>query len=291
MIARLRARQQALLDHPIVRLELRRIHRKRWWPGRRFFMFYPALLGAGLGYGIVLALSDSPGVQLAAVVTGVPAVCLVTVCAGLLAFTLPWIAPALTAVSIVHEREVGTLDLLRATLLTERSIVLGKLGGCLARMWPGILTLVLLTPFRLVWIGGAGGPVSLTALAELVEQPISTTQIVWLSVAGVVGMLKPFVDLVVHAAVGLFVSVLARSSGVAVAVSYGAVIVLRVSLWLARYLLNVVPMVRRAIMDTSAFAPGNVGMVPALTSSGMVVVELVGAAVLVWGGIWWLKRA
>ena len=254
-------------------------------------MFYPALLGAGLGYGIVLAVSDSPGIQLAALVTSVPAVCLLTVCAGLLAFTLPWIAPALTAVSIVHEREVGTLDLLRATLLTERSIVLGKLGGCLARMWPGILTLVLLAPFRLVWIGGAGWSSYLPAVAELVEQPISIGQIVWLFLAGVAGMVKPFVDLVLHAAVGLFVSVLARSSGVAVAVSYGAVIVVRVSLWLARYLLNVVPMIRRAIIDASELTLGDVSMIPALTSFGMVVVELVGAVVLIWGGIWWLKRA
>jgi len=251
-------------------------------------MFYPALLGAALGYSVVLALSDSPGIQLAALVTGAPAACLLTVCAGLLAFTLPWIAPALTAVSIVHERELGTLDLLRATLLTERSIVLGKLGGSLARMWPGILTLALLAPFQLVWIGGTGWSLYLPALAA---EPISTTQILWLFLAGLAGLLKPFVDLVLHAAVGLFFSVLARSSGVAVAVSYGAVIVVRVSLWLVRYLLNVVLMMRGAIIGASESALGDVGMISALTSLGVVLVELVGAAALVWGGIWWLKRA
>jgi len=43
---------RAMLDHPILRLELRRIRRKRWWPGRRFFLFYPVLLGQTLFSGL-----------------------------------------------------------------------------------------------------------------------------------------------------------------------------------------------------------------------------------------------
>jgi hypothetical protein len=303
MIARVRARYQGLLDHPIFRLEMRRIRRRRWWPGRRFFMFYPALLGAALGYGVVLALSDSPGVLLTALVTGVPAVCLLGVGTWLLAFALPWIAPALTAASIVRERELGTLDLLRATLLTERSIVLGKLGGCLAQSWPGLLTLALLTPFQLVWVGGSGLSSYLPALQT---DPISVAEWpwVWLVVAGVAGWLGPWASLALHAAVGLFVSALARSSGVAIALSYAAIIVLRVSLRLVTSLIGVAltiwrpvtmaPAVTWRLATATGFSeamPGQAMMVSTLTSLGTVLVEFAGAALLVWGAIWQLKRA
>jgi hypothetical protein len=298
MITRVSARYQGLLDHPIFRLELRRIRRRRWWPGRRFFMFYPALLGAALGYGVVLALSDSPEVLGVALATGVPAVCLLSVGTWLLAFALPWIAPALTAASIVRERELGTLDLLRATLLTERSIVLGKLVGCLAQLWPGMLTLALLTPFQLVWVGGSGLSSYLRLGAPppvLTTDPVSVGEWpwVWMVVAGVAGWLAPWASLALHAAVGLFVSALARSSGTAIALSYGAVIVLRVSLRLATSLIGVaLTMVPAVATDMSGAMPSQaVVMMPALTSLGTVLVEFAGAALLVWGAIWQLKRA
>jgi len=290
MIARVKARYWKILDHPILRLELRRIRRKRWWPGRRFFMFYPALLGAALGYGLVVALSDSASVQVAALVTGVPMVCAVTVVNGLLSFALPWIAPALTAASIVHERELGTLDLLRATLLTERAIVLGKLGGCLARLWPGILALALLAPFQLVWVGASGGS-SYLPLLTLDFTSIAQLPWAWLVLIGVAGVLRPWADLALYAAVGTFASVPARSSGVAVAISYGAIIVIRVSLSLVTSLLSVAMMaIPGGANGVSGFLLDDVLMIPALTSLGRVVIEFVGAALLVWGAIAWLKR-
>jgi hypothetical protein len=302
-MGRMTERWQAMRDHPIFRLELRRIRRRRWWPGRRFFMFYPALLGAVLGYSVVLALSDSPGVLVTALATGVPAVCLLSVGTWLLAFALPWIAPALTAASIVRERELGTLDLLRATLLTERSIVLGKLGGCLAQLWPGMLTLALLTPFQLVWVGGSGLSSVLRLGAPppaLQTDPISVAEWlwVWVVVAGVAGWLAPWASLALHAAVGLFVSALARSSGAAIALSYAAIIVLRVSLRLATSFLSVALTIWRPAAMAPAVAtgfseamPSQAMMVSSLTSLGTVLVEFAGAALLVWGAIWQLKRA
>ena len=284
--------RQVFLDHPILRLELRRIRRKRWWPGRRFFMFYPALLGAALGYGVVLALSDSQAVQLAALVTAAPAVCLLSVVAGLLGLALPWIVPALTAASIVRERELGTLDLLRATLLTERSIVLGKLGGCLARLWPGILVLALLTPFQLVWVGGSGLSSYLPALTfdfDLVSEAAGVYLLLF--IAGVAGLLRPWVSLALHAAVGLFVSVLARSSAMAVALSYGAIIVIRVSLWLLVSILSAalmaIPGVTKGMSETMV---SGVLVMPSVMSLGRVLVEFAGAVLLVCAAIWWLKR-
>ena len=283
MIAKAGERWQAVLDHPILQLELRRIRRKRWWPGRRFFLFYPVLLGGALGYSVILALNDSAQVRLAALVTGVPVVCLLSVVTSLLTFALPWIAPALTATTIARERELGTLDLLRSTLLTERSIVLGKLGGCLARLWPGIFTLALLTPVQMVWVTGSGllGMFSSVVMDAGFETWLSW---VWLLLTGVAGLLRPWSDLALHAAIGLFVSVLSRSSGAAIAVSYGTILVIRAAFWLGQTLL----------FDLAATLPTlleHVLLIPALASLGIVLVEVVGAASLVWAAVWWLKRA
>jgi len=285
-------RWQTVLDHPILRLELRRVRRKHWWPGRRFFMFYPALLGAALGYGVLLVFSDlfddPGGIHVAALVTGVPVVCLVTVVTSLLSMALPWIAPALTATTIARERELGTLDLLRATLLTERSIVLGKLGGCLARLWPGVLMLILLAPFQLIWVAGSGS----TGLLSLVmiDSGFDIDQAwVWLLLTGVAGWLKPWGDLALHAAVGLFASALCRSSGAAIVVSYSAILVVRVALWLGQMLFSSLWSLQ--FVDWAQPMPAMVLVVPSLLSLAVAFIEMVGAALLVWAAVWWLKRA
>ncbi|HIQ00510.1 MAG TPA: hypothetical protein EYH30_00010 [Anaerolineales bacterium] len=286
-------RWQAIFDHPILWLELRRIHRKRWWPGRRFFLFYPVLLGAALGCGVMSMLDDSLGTRLAALVTSVPLVCLVGVASWLLNFALPWIAPTLTATSIARERELGTFDLLRATLLTERSIVLGKLGGCLARLWPGILTLALLAPFQVLWVvaGGSSGLSSVFLLADSMLDPGRPWMWSSLLLAGLAGLLRPWGDLALHATVGLFVSALSRSSGKAIAVSYGAILATRVAFYLLTSLLNIALLALPvALLDTPEAAMNELLMMPALTSLGMVLVEFVGAALLVWAAVWWLKR-
>jgi hypothetical protein len=302
---------RTVLDHPILRLEMRRIRRKRWWPGRRFFMFYPALLGAALGYGVTLALSDSLEVQLMALVSGVPMVCLVSLVTWFLSFALPWIAPALTAATIARERELGTLDLLRATLLTERAIVLGKLGGCLARLWPGLLALALLTPFQVVWVAGSGLLGDSSSLGVLMSARLDFLMVdaglnkwwMWslvlllVALAIVSGLLKPWCDLALNAAVGLFVSALSPSSGVAIAVSYGAILVVRVALWLATsilwpLLLMFVGSAQVSLVGTTPAMQKIMIMfaVPALVPLATVLVESVGSASLVWGAISWLKR-
>ncbi|MFQ6102352.1 MAG: hypothetical protein ACE5OS_14135 [Anaerolineae bacterium] len=290
MIAGARERWQSILDHPILRLELRHIRRRRWWPGRRFFLFYPALLGAALGCGVMLAVTNSLGVQVAALVTGLPVVCLLSAVTWLLGLALPWIAPVLTAATIARERELSTLDLLRATLLSERGIVLGKLGGCLAQLWPGILTLALLTPFRVVPMAGSG-LFDMSYLPVFMVDSMSDVEWGWLLLAGVAGMLRPWGDLALHTAVGLFVSALCRSSATAIAVSYAAIIVVRVIFWLATSFLG--PMLLMLLvgpMEQMTTSLEYVLLFPGLASLGVVLVEVAGAALLVWGAVWWLKR-
>jgi hypothetical protein len=266
-------------------------------------MFYPVLLGTALGYGVALTLSDSLGVQLTALVTGVPAVCLLSVVTSLLAFALPWIAPAFTAASIVRERELGTLDLLRVTLLTERSIVLGKLGGCLARLWPGILTLALLSPFQVVWVAGSGllGSPSSLYVPIIMEAGLNADlprEWLLLTVLMVVaGLIRPWCHLALNAAVGLFASALSRSSGMAIAVSYGAILIVRVALWLATsilwpLLLLLASTAQAPLVGTTSATQETVMIlaIPGLIPLATAFVESVGAVSLVWGAIWWLKR-
>jgi len=293
-----------MLEHPILWLELRRIRRTRWWPGRRFFLFYPVLMGGVLGCGVIVALSlglenfpdrarffDPFGLQLAALVAGAPVVCLVSVVTSLLSFALPWLAPALTSATIARERELGTLDLLRATTLSERAIVLGKLGGCLARLWPGILALLLLSPFQLIGTVGVGLFGDFSSLFLLTGMDAEQTWL-WLLLAGFSGWLKPWGDLALNAAVGLFVSALSRTSGAAVAISYAAILVARVTLWLASSLL-LPALMMLAVADPMELMGGSMeyemlflGLIPLAT----VLAEIVGAVLLVWGSINFLER-
>ncbi|MBN1812101.1 MAG: hypothetical protein JXA14_09725 [Anaerolineae bacterium] len=285
-------------DNPILQLELRRIRRRRWWPGRRLFLFYPVLLGIVLGYGVMLVLTGSVGVQIAAIATGVSLGAVLGVVVWFLGMALPWIAPALAATTIARERELGTFDILRTTLLSERAIVLGKLGACLAQLWPGILLLVLLAPFQVLGMMGGGALClcpsysDLSALALASELGMEYV-IVSLVLSAFVGTLRPLADVVLHAGLGTFVSSLLRSSGAAVAVSYGAVLVVRVAAWLAMSIISAVLVyssVDPAIFDASLANPGAglsilSWLAPSLASLVLIVGEILAALLLIWGAV------
>lgn len=357
-------RWQAVLNHPILRLELRRIRRGPWWPGRRFFLFYLVLLGAVLGCSVMLALDDSLGWRLWHLSSHGSRICaLLIVVTWLLGFALPWIMSALAAMTIAHEQELGTLDLLRATLLAERSIVLGKLAGCLVRLWPGILVLMLLTSVHIVWVAGnfrivevieeVHGFTRSEAFRFRVLYPRWRTEFwqvslvgsvlldpsycfrdillslrakslcfspccpgeygflcgqflavpychyvrrgswfdgewpwLWELLMGAAGWFRPWVDLALHAAVGLFVSTLCRSSRAAMAISYGAVLVVRMALWMVQpWFCDLWWLIDFGVVPSTGEK-----MVLALASLTPVFVKAIGAVVLVGGAIWWLKR-
>jgi ABC-type transport system involved in multi-copper enzyme maturation permease subunit len=68
---------------------------------------------------------------------------------------IPFIAPGLTSGAIAAEREHRTLDLLRTTLLSARSLVLGKLGAAFAFL---LLLIVAAMPLESIafMLGGVG---------------------------------------------------------------------------------------------------------------------------------------
>lgn len=308
---------RAFFENPIVRLELRRLRRRHWWPRWPVFLLYTALLGAAVvcgiallvGCGLVLARSDweqvltgsdLPDAQIAAGATAGVVVCLGGGLAGILRWILPWIAPVLTATTIAREREMRTFELLQATLLSERSIVLGKLVSRLLWLWPGAVALVLLMPFQLIStaggglfavpLGGLGSPLLWLLLGTEGSANVGWL-VVTLLVAGVAGPLKPWADLALHATIGLSASALVRSSGMAVAIAYGAILTVRATLWLASSLLTpVLLMLSFDWADPMTAATEYALLVPGLLSLAALLIEFAGAAFLVWGVIWWLKR-
>ena len=282
-------RWRAFLDHPIVQLELRRIRRWRWRPGRRFFLAYSVLLGGALGCLLTWVLIDREKVRLAVALVSVPAHCVVGPLFGLLSVGLPWIAPVFTAPSIARERELGTLDLLRVTLLGERSIVLGKLAAALARLWPGVLALLLLLPFRIILSVGSVSPGSLFFAPDPLIKP-EEEWLWWIGVAmlGVSDLLRPWGDLAFHATVGLFASSLFRSSTLAIAAAYGAIVVARAGIGLVGMLFPVLFLAVPIGMGDSPLVMALIA--PSVASLVTALGEGIASVLLVWGTILRLER-
>lgn len=276
MLARARRRWQAWMAHPLVWLELRRL--RRWWSLRWVLPVY--LLGlallvlAGIGVGGIWLVGLGEGTDIPAWVAGSLATfCPAAALGALVRFTLPWIVPAVAAISIAREREMGTWELLRSTALTEREIVVGKLAGVLGRFWPALLAMALLTPFQIISAmvtqGGNWGIVS-TVMVEIGSSsgPELWPVLLMAALQSLVSQLVPWSRLSLNASVGLAASALSRSTGTAIALAYGGVIGIRVGL-----------IVVSGLFSTGAMAVG--GLLGALF--GSLVEPTSGMALFGWG--------
>ena len=246
MFARARRRWQAWMAHPILWLELRQF--RRFWSVRWVLPVYLLALAAlvllGIGVGGVWLLelqreTDIPAWAAGSLTVFCPAVAL----GSLLRFVLPWIAPAIAAISIARERETGTWELLRSTALTEREIVLGKMAGVLGRLWPALLAMALLTPFQFVSamaMQGGNLGIMTTVMIEMESSsgPDLLPILLIAALQGLVAQLVPWSRHGLNAAVGLAASALSRSTGAAIALAYGGVIGIRVALMVVGGLLN-----------------------------------------------------
>jgi hypothetical protein len=297
-------------NNPIFQLELARLRRSLWWPKRGFYVVcllaLPIVL-AGVGVcGAAAALVKQEQIQIVVAVVGLLIALGFGVLAWLLSLTLPWVAPALTASAIVREREAGTLDLLRGTLLSERAIVLGKLGACLMQLWPGIFVLILLTPFQVVKL--LWGTLCLcpsTDFAFMLAAYESGPGVIVASVLLVMllGTLRPLADMVFNAAVGLVVSTLARITSVAVAGSYGVILAVRAFVYLITTVLTslLTLVLYETILGDLAGGPGAelaavdpllyTLLLPSLMPFVVMLIELAGAGLLVWLAVKLLARA
>ena len=254
------------------------------------------------GFGVMLVLTDWVGVQVAAVATGVFLGVVLGIVVWLLSTALLWISPALAAAAIARERELGRFDVLRTTLLSESAIVLGKLGVCLAQLWPGILLLVLLAPFQVVRMLGGNvmclGPSYLNLAALMLASELGVEYvIVSLVLSAFVGALRPLADLALHIGLGMFISSLLRSSGTAIAATYGAILVVRVAAWLVTSIggsVLIYGLTDLAILD-DAFAGLGAGvsmlswLALSLVSLVLIGGEVFAALLLVGGAVWRLQ--
>jgi ABC-type transport system involved in multi-copper enzyme maturation permease subunit len=183
---------QRLRENPVVLKELR----SRMRGGRAFILItiYLIVLSGLVGtvfLGFATA-SDSPGSL--NITQGLGKTIFGTVI-GLELTMICFIAPALTSGAIAAERERQTYDLLRTTLLSARSLVVGKLGSALS-----FLLLLLVVAFPLQGLAYLLGGV---AFEEVV-----------------IAFLMLVVTAIAFSAVGLFVSSFTKSVLVSTVVSY-----------------------------------------------------------------------
>ena len=129
---------QRLLDNPVILKELRGRMR-----GRQAFLLLTIYLGLitlfiGMVYAFLFEQSSNFLWEPSMRQTAGKAIFGTVILLELL--LLSFIAPGLTAGAITSERERQTFDLLRTTLLSARSLVLGKLGSAFAFLFLLILT-------------------------------------------------------------------------------------------------------------------------------------------------------
>ncbi|MCP4362882.1 MAG: ABC transporter permease subunit [Chloroflexi bacterium] len=122
-------------------------------------------------------------------------------------------APALTAPTISMERDRGTWDILRVTPQPTASILLAKLFGALARLriWP---VLFLLSAFQ-----------GLIMFCSLTVMGGDTA--VWGGIVGLMTLLRPWLEVLFAAFMGMFVSTAVRSATMALASTYALVVIVR----------------------------------------------------------------
>lgn len=258
---------------------------------------------------MALLISRSVEARVGTALAAVPAVCLLGFVYWAASMALMWIAPALAALTIARERGAGTLDILRTTPLTERSIVLGKLAGCLIRLWPVILLVLLLAPLQAVqFVAGSVScfPLSYRTLVPLwtVYESAQTGFWGWMLLATGVSILWGWLGLLgttaFHLAVGLFMSTLVRSAGAAIAASYGVILGVRMMEGiLVSFLFPIVMTVALVPLmgadtymtaDQTMTGIGYMALVAMLGALLPMVFEIVGAVLLVQGAIWKLSR-
>ncbi|MCP4416550.1 MAG: ABC transporter permease subunit [Chloroflexi bacterium] len=144
-------------------------------------------------------------------------VCLLCLPGALLSmFTIygSFMAPALTAPAVSMERDRGTWDILRLTPHSSATILLAKLFGSLNRLriWKVMLVLSAFQGFIMVcalsgFVGKFGMPMLLMGLGTA---------------------LRPWVEVLFAAFVGMFLSTMVRSSAYALAGSYVSVVLMKI---------------------------------------------------------------
>ncbi len=130
-----------------------------------------------------------------------------------------FMAPALTAPTISMELDRGTWDILRVTPLTTRSIIMAKLLGALARLriWPILFALSLLQGLLL----------TCSFIFTLSTEPGGSAAFSGV-IVGLTAAVRPWLEILFAAFVGMMTSTLIHSATTALAASYTTVFLTKV---------------------------------------------------------------
>lgn len=135
---------------------------------------------------------------------------------GILVTMLTWVgvvmAPAVTAPSISLEVQQGTWDVLRLTPQSTTTILMAKLFGGLARLriWPFLLGLSVL---QAVVFAGGGLLIGNMMMAGLL---------------GLASLIRPWLEILFAGLLGMVLSTRLRSATLALAATYGCIILFKV---------------------------------------------------------------
>lgn len=149
-------------------------------------------------------------------------VCLSGIAVQTLSLIGTMLAPALTAPTVSREISMGTWDTLNVIPQSSASILWAKFMGALARL-------------RLVWVGLLAASIlqtlllACTAMVATATIDEATSMLLLSNLVGVVlGGLRPWLEVLFAACIGLYLSTRLATMTSALAASYGAIVIMRI---------------------------------------------------------------
>lgn len=297
-------------NHPVYRREVAGWSYLGFWRGlRRGCLPLMGLIMLGMscccGVMIVPAAFDTPDTTPTILFLMLPGILWFGIFSGgeIINLLAGILATALTSTTISAEVEAETYPLLRLTPISPREIVLAKLGAAFNQLRLPVVTIMisrliaviggiaLLIFYSIVLSNTGVSPGTSPAQPPSLEIPIETgitqllpilTGVIGLLVAGVVWLMtyaffKPFVDILLFLAVGLFASSLARTRSGGLFTAGG----IRVALWVIGYVFSQVVSSSLSIFMLPLMLPANMSWLERLATDRPDLLLLGGAAITV----------
>lgn len=169
--------------------------------------------------------------------------------------------PALTAPSISHEMALGTWELLRVTPLQTRNIIMAKLFGSLARLRLFWWLLFIMSMFQ-------------GLMMACTTSLIAGDYAIWGWLIGLTTVVRPWLELMFVALVGMVFSTMTRSATLALTGSYTAVILVKLAnssaLWLG---ISTLFELDELVVLTSILGPAIIYMLATIIVAGAPLVR------------------
>ena len=240
----------------------------RWGEPNRYYAtllrYLPLIILIVLALGVcgygqassLIGISDQAGILFALV-------CIPNILIQMLTWIGLIIAPALTAPSVVEEVHRGSWEILRLTPMPTMHVIVAKFLGSLSRLkiWKALLVL------SIIYAAGTG-----IGSSVLVFQQTGAVAFFWGVLAGVMILLRPWLEIGFAALSGLTLSLWTSSTRAALIGSYGLTLFFRIVLGNAVMWTTVILLIDGDFAE-SAFAAG---------SFSLNILYLIAGSVLFW---------